>query len=258
MSMPFSDTTTYKGLVQMYEEECGFEPGDISGNTRKLRKFTAEVNQALDDFFALALPASGTWQFDDSNQTDYPIIKTNIVSGQRDYPFTTDENGNLILDIYKVMIMRSAVATTYEEITPVDAQSEYEYGDTNVSSENTTGGMPCEYDKTANGIFLNPIPNYNATNGLKLYINREASYFVYTDTDKKPGVPGLFHKYFYLKPAQAYARRNSLANAAKIDTEIMRLEGVPEKGIVGSIARYFGHRIRDERKSITTKPITFR
>lgn len=246
MSLVFSDTTTNKGIVQMYERECGFDLGDVSGNTTRLKNLTADVNLALDDFIQLALSSSGTWQFDDSNHGDYPIITTNLVSGQRDYTFTTDEGGNLILDIYKVLIAQPD--GTYVEIQPVDSQSQKDT-ETLTDGQNETG-TPTRYDKTANGIFLDLIPSYNYTNGLKVYINREGSYFTYTDTTKKPGVPGLFHKYFYLKPALDYSRRNSLANKNDLEDEVMKMEGNERLNIDGSIKEYFSARPKDERPRI--------
>lgn len=257
MSMQFSDLVNYKGLVQMYEEELGFNPGDVSGNTTKLKKFTAQVNQTLDDFMAIAIPASGTWQFDDSGHSKYPIIKTNIVQGQRDYAFTTDEQGNLILDIYKVMILPTATSTTYYEIHPIDQQDIN--GFSTIDQEITIQGSPWQYDKTANALFLDPIPGYSVANGLKIYINREANYFSYTDTTKMPGVPGLFHKYFYLKPAYNYATRNSLPIAGGrqrngaftgLAAEIGKLEA--------DIASYFANRAKDERPQIIPRPIRHR
>ena len=55
-------------------------------------------------------------------------------------------------------------------------------------------------------------------------INREASYFTYTDTTKKAGVPGVHHKWFYLKPAYEYASRKSLANAPAILLKVQTLK----------------------------------
>lgn len=240
MSLVFSDTSTYKGIVQGYEKEIGANRGDVSGDTTRLKELTADVNLALDDFWTVALPASGTWQLDDSNQTDYPIITTNLVANQRDYSFTTDQTGNLILEIFKVMVADSS--GTYKEIFPVDVQSQDETSGF-YDGKNSTGN-PIRYDKTANGIFLDPIPSYNYSGGLKVYINREPSYFTYTDTTKKPGVPGIFHKYFYLKPAMEYARRNNLANYASIAAEVLKMEG--GGNIDGTIPAYFSSRTRDE------------
>lgn len=248
MSQVFNDTSTYyKGIVQQYEKEIGANQGDISGNTQKLKEFTADANLAFDDFTKLALEASGTWQWDDSNQTDLPFATTNIVSGQRDYAFTLDGSSNLILEIEKVAILTSATATTYQELEPIDAQST---PDNNFIIGNTTTGTPGVYDKTGNAISLDPIPGYNATNGLKVFFSREASYFVYTDTAKKPGVPGIFHRWFAIRPAEDYARRNSLTNYPLLRAERMQMEK--------DIEAYFGRREKDVRHRITTKGISFR
>lgn len=220
MSLVFNDTATKKGLVQRFEKAIGAKYGTISGNQEKLMDFAARVNLALDDFWNLAIPASGTWQLDDSNHEDYPIIYRDIVSGRREYAFTEDEEANLILDIYKVAILPSATATLYQEIYPFD-ELEYE---SDIVTETTTGSIPYQYGKLANGIFLEGQPNYDATEGLKIYINREASYFTHEDTTKKPGVAGTLHAYFYLKPALEYAGEFPIKNAKKLQESVLAME----------------------------------
>lgn len=203
----------------------------------------ADMNMALDRALSLIFKSCGTWQFDDSNHSDYPIIMTNLVSGRRDYSFTTDEQGNLILDIYRVMVKNQS--GIYEEIYPVDQQN-----DDNVSSfydgQNTTGTV-VRYDKTANGIFLDSIPNYSQTNGIKIFINREASYFTTADTTKKPGFAGLFHEYVALRPSFQYAYRNGLSNTKALQSEMEKMES--------AIKSYYRDRSKDEPLIITTKPI---
>lgn len=246
MSAQFNDLTNYKGLVQLFEKEVGLPRGTVSGDTDRLKEFTADVNMAWDDFVAIAIQSSGTWQFDDSNQTDYPIITTNLVSGQRDYSFTTDGSGNLILDIYRVFV--ADTGGVFSELTAVDAQSSPIADVEGFTNGKNLTGVPTKYDKTANGIFLDQIPNYNYTNGLKIYINREPSYFISSDTTKKPGVPGIFHKYFFLKPAQTYAARLGLPIAGG------RLRNGAYTGLLATlqeletdIATYFAKRTKDER-----------
>ena len=173
MALQFSDTTNYNGLVQKYEREIGVGRTTVSGNTDLLKEFTVDCNLALDDYFNMAVEASGRWQLDDYNHTDYAIIYTNLVSGQQDYPFIKDANDNIIKDIYRVAILPSATATLYQEIYPVDAQSDNNVG--YFVADNTATGVPAAYDKTANGIFLDSIPSYSVTNGLKIYVNREPS-----------------------------------------------------------------------------------
>lgn len=244
LSIQFNDTNNRKGLVQLFEKEIGANYGDISGNTNKLKEFTADVNIAFDEYVALAIRSSGTWQFDDSNHTDYPIITTNLVSGQRDYTFVTDEGGNIILDIYSVF--RKDQNGIYGKIEAVDQQSD-DYVSGFWDGQNLTG-TPERYDKTANGIFLDAVPSYNSTNGLKVYINREASYFTSTDTTKKPGVTGLHHKWFFLRPALDYARRY-LSNDAytKIQNEVTKLEA--------EIKASFSLRQKDTQSVLTTETV---
>lgn len=239
MSLPFSDTTTKKGIIQEIETECGFRDGDISGNTTLLKKFTSSVNLALDDFWAIAIPASGKWQLDDSNQTDYPIITANLVSGQRDYAFSSDGSSNLILDIYKVLAANSSGVFT--ELAPVDQQNGPDVA-AFLDGRNGTG-IPSRFDKTGNGLFLDPIPSYNYTNGLKVLINREASYFTSSDTTKKPGVPGIFHRYFVINPAFSYARSQGLQTYNRLSEEKVKLEE--------SIRYHFAGRERGVRRAMT-------
>lgn len=245
MSIQFNDTSTYKGLVQLYEKEIGVDYGTISGNATKLKSLTADMNLAVDDFLDLAINNSGTWKPDDSAHTDFPEITTPLVSGRRDYTFLTDELGNQILDIYKVYCRISSTGP-YQLLTPVDPDREDLGGFTD--GQNTTG-VPTEYDKTGNVILLNAIPNYASSDGLKVSISREALYFTSGDTDKKPGFYGLYHKYFYLKPALDYARRNNLKNQANIERQVLLLE---EKIKAGTALR-----TKDETPQITMSPINF-
>lgn len=208
-------SATYTQLLNLIDRNC-------KSNTVSypVADKTADMNLALDRAFALIFQVGGTWQFDDSNHTDYPIITTSIVSGQRDYSFVTDEQGNLILDIYKVMVADEN--GNFFEITPVDQQSKD--SPIGYNDGNNTAGLPNTYDKTANGIFLDAIPNYNRAGGLKVFINREGSYFTTSDTTKKPGFAGLFHEYVALRPSYQYAYRNKLENKNDLKNEMLEME----------------------------------
>ena len=204
---------------------------------------TADINLALANVWSMIFECGGTWQFDDYNHTDYPIITTDLVSGQRDYAFTSDGSSNLILDIYKVMV--AGADGIYREIYPVDQQSPNNAVtnvDTFINGQDKTG-TPTRYDKTANGIFLDLIPNYNLTNGLKVFINREGSYFTTSDTTKKAGFSGLFHEYLALRPSYQYAYRNSLKNEARLEREMFKIET--------AIRKHYGNRERDVRRGMT-------
>lgn len=235
MSIQFNDTTNLRGLVQMYEREIGKDRGYVSDNTARLKEFTADVNNAWDTFLSLALPASGTWQYDDSNHTDYPIITADLTSGQRSYTFGSDEQGNLVLDFYKVLVADST--GVFHEINAKDAQK-----DPNTQAfwdgHNTTG-QPTAYDKTANGLFFDLVPNYTVEDGIKIYINREASYFTSSDTTKKPGCPGILHAWFHIEPAWNYARQKDKERYNRLTQAKLDLEE--------TIKAHFSRRTRDEK-----------
>lgn len=204
---------------------------------------TADVNLGLAKAWSIIFSADGKWQWDDTSHTDYPIITTDIVENQRDYAFLTDNIGNLILDIYKVT--RANNDGIFEEIYPVDVQSD-EYTESFYDGRNITG-IPMTYDKTANGIFLDVLPSYNSTGGLKLYINREGTFFITSDTTKKPGFAGLFHEYVVLFASYKYASRNGYKNKQDIYNDMIIMEN--------EMRRYYGKRERDVQTRITACPV---
>lgn len=229
---------TYTQIIRQIEKKCGFNAGDIANNTQRKSDFTNDINIALDDAFSIIFKSAGTWQFDDISHSDYPIIKTNLVSGQRDYTFTTDGSGNVILDIYKVII--KTPTGDWKDISPVDRNIA---NSSVLSFEGATQGTPTQYDKLSNGIFLDLIPNYNSTDGLQVFINREGSYFSTSDTTKKPGFAGLFHEYLALVPAYKYARDKQLKNVNLLERDVKEME---EK-----ISKYYATRERDIKRKMT-------
>ncbi len=239
MSTVFSNTTTKNGLIQKLERKLGFNDGDISGDAGRLAYFTGDLNSALDYIYGVIFKVGGTWQFDDSNHTDYPIITTNLVSGQRDYSFTSDANGNLILDIQKVFVADET--GLFREVTPVDVPSG---APSNYTDGQNTQGQPNSYEKNGNGIFLDPIPNYNRTGGLKIYVNREGYYFTVADTTRKPGFAGLFHDYLVYKVAYEYSFGKVLptVNVNGLKEEMLRLEN--------AITEHYMAREKDVQKKL--------
>lgn len=248
MSLSFSDTTNKDGILQRIEMELGFPDGFITGDTTRLKQWTGSVNLGLDRVFHIIFEADGKWNFDDRNHTDYPIITTNLIDGQRDYSFTTDGSSNLILDVARVFV-RNSTSAPYYEIYPVDVQSAPEAEITGFVDGQNREGSPYTYDKTATGIFLDPIPSANVTAGLKIYINREGSYFTTADTTKTPGFAGLYHEYLVLEPAYRYARVNGLKSHELLKRDLLELGE--------EIKKYYSRRAKDERHIITGKKINY-
>ena len=232
---------TKKQIDALIDRNCG-----TNDTSYPVADKTADVNLALDEILGFMFPRGGTWQLDDANHTDYPIIFTNLISGQRDYTFTTDEGGNMILDIYRVMVADSI--GRFYDLDRVDQQLPDSENISMVDGQNLTG-RPARYDKTANGIFLDLIPDYNYASGLKVFINREASYFTAVDTTKKAGFAHLFHEYLALRPSYQYAYRNGLSNLVSLRDEMLRMQQ--------EIKTYYDRREKDVEHRIIMEPINF-
>lgn len=229
---------TYTQILETIDDNCSTDE-----YTYPVASKTRDINLALDKITEIIFKSSGRWQYDDSNHTDYPIITTALVQNQRDYTFTEDQQGNIILDIYKVMIADEN--GRYYELEPVDMQSD-EGMESFYNGQNLTG-KPTRYDKTGNGILLDVIPDYDYANGLKVFINRESSYFTVNDTTKKPGFSGLFHEYLALRPSYQYSYRKGLSNLVTLRDELMIMEK--------DIQKHYKNRARDEQSVITSETI---
>lgn len=253
MSRQFSDLSTNSGIVQMYEDARKYKRGYVSGSTERLKNFTSKTRSAFDRFLSLAFEFDGRWQYDDSNHTAYAEIEMDLVSGTRDYTILTDEQGNVILDIHKVLVKDQN--GVYVEVQPVDKNDDNEYKSAPFLDGQNTTGTPTAYDRTANGIIFDYVPNYSwrigteLERGIKILIDREASYFAYTDTTKKPGVPGLFHDYFWAYPAMQDAELDGAKNAGTLASIVARLES--------RMRTHFSMRGGDARKKITFKKINY-
>lgn len=224
-------------IDELIDDNCG-----SNSVSYPVSKKTRDENLAIDKFISIAIKSAGRWQLDDTNHEDYPIIKTNLIQGQRDYSFIYDEQGNLILDIYKILVAQPD--GTFVEIKSVDVQSEDIDDMTN--GLNVTG-IPSSYDKTGNGIFFDVLPSYSVENGILLYINREGSYFSTSDTTKKPGFAGVYHEYIALRPSYQYAHRHSKPNEVALRTDMMLMEE--------EIRNYYSNREKDSQLIMTAEEI---
>lgn len=134
--------------------------------------------------------ASGTWEFDDSNQTDLPSAVTTLVASQQDYALPANA-----LEIFRVEVKDSG--GNWVKLKQLD-QTEVKVALTEFEE---TAGLPHSYDVRANSLFLYPAPasaSVTLVSGLRLYFSREALTFSvpasYTTADTtQPGFNEDFH-----------------------------------------------------------------
>jgi hypothetical protein len=211
MSLQFNDTSPSKnGLIQECETQVFGNYGVISSDADLLATFTRNLNNALNMVASMIMSSDGRWQWDDNNNTDFPIATTNLVTTvgaeQQDYSF----------DVTFLKILRVEVQDAdgnWHLLKPIDKEDIYNQSLTDFLK---TAGLPKYYDKIGNSLFLYPKPLGTAVTsslGLKVYYQRPPAYFTISDTDTVPGINSLFHKLVALIASRDYALDRGMANA---------------------------------------------
>jgi len=248
MALQFSDTSSSKnGLIQECEFNVFGNYGTISGNADLLATFTRNLNNALNTVATLIMSSDGRWQWDDNNNTDFPIATTNLVttvgSEQQDYAFDVE-----FLRVLRVEV--KDVNGNWVLLSPIDQADIYNQSLTDFLK---TAGLPQYYDKIGNSIFLYPKPLgtlVTATLGLKVYFQRPPSYFVIGDTTKVPGINSLFHRLLALYASWDYASLKTMANANALAEKV-----VIEKD---ALAEWYLLRNKDEHLNLSTRNISYK
>lgn len=194
------------------------------------------VNTAYNRVASLIMRCDDRWQYDDTNYTDLPIATTALVSGQQDYSLAT-----LHLTIDRVELLDTG--SKWHLLDPID---QHEVDREALAQHFPTPGLPVQYDKLGNSIFLYPTPNYSQAASLKLYFTRGPSEFSSADViagTKTPGFNSLFHDLIPLWVAFDYATTNAMPTANGFLAEIQRKEQ--------ELVNFYGLRDRDERRRMT-------
>lgn len=226
--MQISDTTNETGIVQ----DIYFNSGSNS-NSFPIADVIRAVNKGLDRVTTLILKADARWQFDDLNKTTLPIATTNIVSAQKDYSFDSS-----FLEVLKVLVADSN--GNFKEIYNIDIYDQTVGNYLTNPTSNT--GTPARYDVMGGSIILDPVPDYNYTNGLKVYFKRKAEYFTSTDTIKEPGFASHFHPILSLYGQYEYANAKGLANQEKLKRDILEMET--------DLIAFYSRRLKDYKPTL--------
>lgn len=246
---------TFTEILRLIKRNTGTQ--NSTNSSYPIADQVVDVNNALNQYMILANQGAGNWRpVDDTNQTDYPIVYADLISGQNDYVFTLDANGNQILDIYKIRILNPD-GITWTTLTQIN-QDRSEDSFLNP----TTTGVPDSYYLTANGIFVVNPANYNmrlvqeGKSGMEIYVARTSTYFIVSDTTKVAGIPWVFHEYLALRPSYYFCKQKGLPQAGG------RLKNGAYTGFAGdlkdmesAIVKYYRDRNHDFATSITSETV---
>lgn len=172
---------------------------DTDSNTYSVASKTRNFNIALDEITGVIIGCDGTWQWDDSNYTDYPIGTAPLVSGQTPYVFASE---HLVVNEVEI----KDTSGVWHRLKPIDLFPEYNIRDkTSITSFMSTSGIPEYYDKQGASLFIYPAPNYSQADSLKVFFQRKAEPFTVSDTTKKPGFATHLHRVLSLCVAYDWA-----------------------------------------------------
>lgn len=219
--------------------EIQFLTGADNGSYSEAQR-VRHINAAYQKLQARILLHTGALEYDDFNHADLAEETINLVSGTREYEFREDNGNNQILTIHKVGILDdSGDYRIIQRANLAEPNGRYLVND-------TTSRYPNKYWEQGPYIVLDPIPNTNVTNGLKVWYDRGITPFETGQTTEEPALPEFAHMLLALYPAKQYAVAKGLQNAGNIQTMIDDLEEELEE--------WYGYRRRDELPIITTTP----
>lgn len=180
--MQFNDTTNLSGIIQACERYCNLGNTGISGNATLLKEFTNFTNTTMRRIWHSIFEATGSWEYDDSNQTDLPQATTDLDNGVAKYTLP-----NEALTVKRLEIKNTA--GDWDVLTPL-LRDEIKVG---IDEYRVADGLPTSYRIVGRTIELFPAPNYDSTSGLKVYFDRGSVAFASTDTTKAPGFASEYH-----------------------------------------------------------------
>jgi len=242
--LQFSDTTNKKGIVQ----DIDFLVGTDS-TSYPLADKARNVNQWYYKVIGWILESSGTWEWDDSNYTDFPIATATLVDGQEDYTLphaaASSSNASTFLKLIGISVKNSG--GNWKKLRNID---ESQLPNQDLEELFKTAGLPRFYKVIGNSVKLLPAPDSNnvtLSSGLKVYFQRTMDEFTASDTTQEPGFPRTFHRILSLGGAYDYAVAKGLKNVNSLRAEIEQLKQ--------QLQEYYGHINKDIKIRIMPREI---
>lgn len=173
------------------------------------------INSYYYDVVSDIIGYDGSWEWDDTNKTDFPIGTATLVNNQLDYSLPSG-----FLKLLRVEVMDND--GNYRKLLKIDEQ-EIPIA---LSEFLETGGLPIYYREVANSIELYPKPAtgyVTMTAGLKIYYQRAMTEFTISDEAVSPGFAPQFHRILSLGASYDYASIHNMERKAYLKEKLDEL-----------------------------------
>lgn len=179
----------------------------------------ASVNRYYNKALAIILRSSDSWDYDDTSNTDFPIVTANLVADQQAYTLPTDA-----LKIKRVEVTYDG--TNWYKAEPFDINQRGDATDSTSVNNDFSSTQPF-YDLQYGALFLYPIPTSNVSGGLKIWMTRELTEFTSGDLStgtKTPSLAVMFHEYLAMGPAYEFGLAKGMPQVTRFREEVQRIE----------------------------------
>jgi hypothetical protein len=239
--MQFNDTSGGQGLIQTCEHNCKFDATGISASTSLMKKFTSLINRAYEKAIAFIFNSTGCWIYDDSNASDLPIARANLVNGTAIYTLP-----DAALTIERLDILTASGKG--KQLVPI---SKSEVG-ISLEEFESTDGEPQYFSVDGEIVTLYPAPNYDYTKGLILHHRRMDTLFTTSSTTTTPGFASFFHEYLAIIASLKYLKIYVSDSPAIVSLD------EDKKEMEEAIKNYYSKRFGVKRKVITRRKESFK
>ena len=239
MALAFSDSVNGLGIVQQVRSFMR-----VDSDQWTTAKIVNSCNNWSNTLTGYAIGADRRFQWDNTNHEKLPEGTTSLNIGQTDYSFLTDQDGNNIITLTGVSILRNGI---YVPLIPVDRSDPSI--DASIFGVNT-GVITC-YDKIADNIIrLDAKPEATVELGLKFFFQRTSPAFTALDTTKTTGFSPLLDRGFVMASAYDGAIALGLTNIQALSVEMQKEQS--------KMVQYFEDRNQDEERILRPIGIRFR
>lgn len=252
----YDTTLPHRSLIHEVWSWC-----DANITSYPLKDVIRCINIAYEQVVSWLINADGTWQFDDSLYTAFPIGTYTLIASQAKYSFN-----DKFLQLSEVQIMNKS--GDYVIIPSID-QKEYS-DETPLEEAYETAGMPQYYDKVSDDtIKLFPAPDNGVSvtlaSGLKIKFKRTARLYTMSDSTTitsgeeayEPGFASPYHIILAWMAARPYCMKYKKDRVAELNALIGDTTLIPT-GMKKELINHYSRREKDKRKQMSMKNIKFR